>query len=83
MAERRRTKALSLCKRQGYFAPRGFLVPVSYMSLGTPHLSVRRADTALGRIQDFVGEMLFQVRSISSPRLLLMSHRRALAPWIS
>lgn len=56
--------AVALMNERGYFEEgddeRGVFVPVSYMSLGSPHLSVRRAETWVGWAQDIGGEMLFR-----------------------
>ncbi len=52
--------AIALMAEQGMFADEGGpFVPVSYMSFGTPHLSVLRAETLVGWIQDLVGRALF------------------------
>lgn len=53
---------IALLDERGYFdeGKNGVFLPVSYMSFGSPHLSVRRAETWLGWIQDFIGETLFR-----------------------
>lgn len=52
---------VALLDERGYFdeGKDGVFFPIAYMSFGSPHLSVRRAETWLGWVQDFIGETLF------------------------
>jgi hypothetical protein len=50
--------AIYLLFSQGYFRARRF-VPVSFVAIASPHLGVRRADTAMGLFQGWGGEFLY------------------------
>jgi hypothetical protein len=79
-----------LLAQHGYF-DNNALVPVSYMSLGTPHLSVRRAETLVGQLQDLGGELLFKgtrtmdqlmLRDSDDSTPLLVRMSRADGEWV-